>query len=91
MYVMLPASFVKIPLSGRYHIKGTIKPGTEGWFDGWKFGIYTLGTEFEEGVVPMYDIFETKMVVLENQKLEIDEYRDFPWLVIYVLDYLLHY
>lgn len=69
MYRTLPVSFIKIPLAGRYRIKGTINATNV--LTGWKFGIFSSSSEFKDGEIPMFDIFEKAVK-------DIDEYADFP-------------
>lgn len=66
IYRSLPFTFIKIPLGGRYRIKGTVKANNAA--TGWKFGIFTPSTKFTEGEPPMFDIFE-------SVSRDIDEYR----------------
>ena len=67
IYRTLPVTFIKIPLGGRYRIKGTVKANNAA--TGWKFGIFTPSVEFKEGEPPMFDIFE-------SASKDIDEYRN---------------
>lgn len=67
IYRTLPVTFIKIPLGGRYRIKGTVK--TNNVATGWKFGIFSPSVEFKEGEPPMFDIFE-------SVSKDIDEYRN---------------
>ncbi|WP_348723175.1 hypothetical protein [Parabacteroides goldsteinii] len=67
IYRTLPVTFIKIPLGGRYRIKGTVKANNAA--TGWKFGIFSPSVEFKEGEPPMFDIFE-------SASKDIDEYRN---------------
>ena len=69
IYRTLPVTFIKIPLGGRYRIKGTVKANNAA--TGWKFGIFTSSVEFTEGTPPMFDIFQKSVK-------DIDEYVEFP-------------
>ena len=65
IYRTLPITFIKIPLGGRYRIKGSVKANNAA--TGWKFGIFSIATEFKEGEAPIFDIFE-------SASKDIDEY-----------------
>ncbi|WP_370861392.1 hypothetical protein [Parabacteroides faecis] len=67
MYRTMPVTFIKIPLGGRYRIKGTVKANNV--LTGWKFGVFSIATEFKEGEAPIFDIFE-------SASKDIDEYRN---------------
>lgn len=69
IYRTLPVTFIKIPLGGRYRIKGTVKANNAA--TGWKFGIFSPSVEFTEGGPPMFDIFQRSVK-------DIDEYVEFP-------------
>lgn len=69
IYRILPVTYIKIPLGGRYRIEGTIKANNAA--TGWKFGIFNLSTEFVEGEPPVFDIYQTA-------EKDINEYVDIP-------------
>lgn len=69
IYRILPVTYIKIPLGGRYQIEGTIKANNAA--TGWKFGIFNLSTEFVEGEPPVFDIYQTA-------EKDINEYVDIP-------------
>lgn len=69
IYRILPVTYIKIPLGGRYQIEGTIKANNAA--TGWKFGIFNLSTEFVEGEPPVFDIYQTA-------EKDINKYVDIP-------------
>ena len=67
IYRTLPVYFIRIPLNGRYRIRGSVKANNVA--TGWKFGIFTSSAEFKDGEPPMFDIFE-------SASKDIDEYKN---------------